>query len=239
MEKVQVIAHRGASRAERENTLEAFVTAHRMGSDAVELDVRRTADGAMAVHHDAALADGRLIVETEAADLPAHVPFLDQALDACAGMWVNIEIKNHPVDPDFDPTDSLTASVAAHLEERGDDARWLISSFNRPTVDAMRAFRPQVRTAWLTEGVRPEDWESVARDLARAGHFALHPWVRHLERGCIEMFHAHGLQVNSWTVDDPLRMAELISWGIDGLCTNVPDVALNVRENRDADGHRD
>jgi glycerophosphoryl diester phosphodiesterase len=238
MEKVQVIAHRGASRAERENTLEAFVRAHQMGADAVELDVRRTADGAMAIHHDAALADGRLIVEIDSSDLPAHVPFLDQALDACAGMWVNIEIKNHPVDPDYDPTDTLAASVAAHLEERGEDSRWLISAFNRPTVDAMRTFRPQVRTAWLTEGVRAEDWESVARDIAKAGHFALHPWVRHLEKGCIDVFHAHGLQVNSWTVDDPVRMAQLIEWGIDGICTNVPDVALTVRQDPDAAAHQ-
>ena len=43
--EIAVMAHRGASRAERENTLEAFATAGRMGADAVELDVRRTADG--------------------------------------------------------------------------------------------------------------------------------------------------------------------------------------------------
>ena len=39
---------------------------------------------------------------------------------------------------------------------------------------------------------------------------------------------AHGLQVNTWTCDDPDRMRELIEWGIDGICTNVPDVALAV-----------
>ena len=42
----------------------------------------------------------------------------------------------------------------------------------------------------------------------------------------------HGLQVNSWTVDDPATMADLVSWGIDGLCTNVPDVALAVLAGR-------
>ena len=59
----QIIAHRGASRAEAENTLAAFRTAGRMGADAVELDVRRSRDGAMAVHHDDHLADGRNIVD--------------------------------------------------------------------------------------------------------------------------------------------------------------------------------
>ena len=53
------------------------------------------------------LADGRAIVDVDAADLPAHVPDLDAALDACAGMWVNVEIKNDPHEPDFDPTDSI------------------------------------------------------------------------------------------------------------------------------------
>jgi glycerophosphoryl diester phosphodiesterase len=224
----QVIAHRGASKAERENTLAAFRRAGEMGSDAVELDVRRTADGKMAVHHDAALADGRLICEMNASELPEHIPLLPEALDACAGMWVNIEIKNHPIDADFDASDTLAATVATHLAERGEDHRWLISCFHRPTIDAMRTLRPEVRTAWLTEGVRDEDCERVAREMANMGHTALHPYTKHLNRNCVDVFHKAGLQVNSWTIDDPARMAEVIEWGIDGICTNVPDVALQV-----------
>lgn len=230
MTQIQVIAHRGASRAERENTLAAFRRAGTMGADAVELDVRRTSDGAMAVHHDAVLPDGRLICEITAVQLPDHVPLLPAALDACEGMWVNIEIKNHPIDADFDPSDSLAATIATHLAERGEDHRWLISAFNRPTVDAMRTLRPEVRTAWLTEGVRDEDLERVARDMAGFGHTALHPYTKFLNQRCIEVFHSHGLQVNSWTIDDPARMAEVIGWGIDGICTNVPDVAIQVRD---------
>lgn len=228
MGNVQVIAHRGASAVERENTLAAFERAHAMGADAVELDVRRTRDGAMAIHHDAVLADGRTICELDAADLRGVVPFLPEALDACTGMWVNIEIKNSPEDPDFDATDSLAVTVADHLRDRGDDERWLISSFNRPTVDAMRTLHPGVRTAWLTLGVRPERLDKVARELVLAGHCALHPWGELLTKECIETFHANGLAVNSWTIDDPVRMAELVEWGIDGICTNVPDVALAV-----------
>jgi glycerophosphoryl diester phosphodiesterase len=44
----------------------------------------------------------------------------------------------------------------------------------------------------------------------------------------IDACHAAGIAVNTWTCDDPARMAELIEWGIDGICTNVPDVALTV-----------
>ena len=56
------MAHRGASRAERENTLAAFTRAAEMGADAVELDVRRTAENLLVVHHDPHVADGRAIV---------------------------------------------------------------------------------------------------------------------------------------------------------------------------------
>ena len=224
----QIIAHRGASRAEKENTLSAFRRAADMQADAVELDVRRTRDGAMAVHHDDHLADGRNLVDLAAAELPAHVPQLAEALDACAGMWVNIEIKNWHEDVDFDENDSLAATVAGHLAQRGEDPRWVISSFNRRTVDAMRTLLPSVRTAWLTLGVRDEDATRTARDLARSGHIALHPWDRFLTEACVEQFHAEGMQVNVWTVDDAARIEELARWGVDGIVTNVPDIARTV-----------
>lgn len=229
MTQPHVIAHRGASKVETENTLVAFRRAAQMGADAVELDVRRTADGMMAIHHDAHLADGRLICELRATELPGHVPLLADALDACTGMWVNIEIKNWHEDPDYDPTDRLAAAVTDHLGARAEDHRWLISSFSRHTVDACRTLRPTVRTAWLTIGVPDDAIDRVARDLAGGGHTAYHPWVGALTRAAVEACHAHGLAVNTWTCDDPDRMAELIEWGIDGICTNVPDVALSAR----------
>ena len=219
-----VIAHRGASRAERENTLEAFRRAAAMGADAVELDVRRTADGVLVVHHDPRLDDRRVIVETGYRDLPAHVPTLAAALDACAGMWVNVEIKNDPEEPDFDRTDSIADDTIAHLVARGEDHRWVISSFRIETVDRCRALAPTIRTAWLCV----EAPEGVARTLVAKGHIALHPWVAMLTRSTVEACHAVGVQVNTWTCDDPAKMAELIEWGIDGICTNVPDVALAV-----------
>jgi glycerophosphoryl diester phosphodiesterase len=83
----RIFAHRGASAVERENTVAAFAAAVAMGADGVELDVRRTADGALAVHHDAHLADGRLLVEVAAGDLPSEVPSLVEALAACGDVW--------------------------------------------------------------------------------------------------------------------------------------------------------
>ncbi len=69
----------------------------------------------------------------------------------------------------------------------------------------------------------------IARTLMSKGHIALHPWVHMLSRDTIDECHAAGVQVNTWTCDDPDRMRELIEWGIDGICTNVPDIALAVR----------
>ena len=53
-----VIAHRGASAQFTENTLDAFLGAVDQGADGVELDVRRTSDDHLAIHHDDGLADG-------------------------------------------------------------------------------------------------------------------------------------------------------------------------------------
>jgi glycerophosphoryl diester phosphodiesterase len=222
---VQVLAHRGASRAERENTLRAFERAGLFGADGVELDVRRTADDVLVVHHNPSLDDGRVIYETSSVDLPAHIPTLSEALDACYGMWVNVEIKNDDTEPDFDPTEWVAEQTMALLARRGESERWLMSSFRIETMDRCRELAPDVRTAWLTSVV-PDD---VVEILVRKGHVALHPWVRLLTKDVIDRCHGAGIEVNTWTCDDPDRMRELIGWGIDGICTNVPDVALAVR----------
>ena len=56
-----VIAHRGASRLARENTIEAFHAAIRVGAAGIELDARRTEDGVLVVNHDAHV-DGRAVI---------------------------------------------------------------------------------------------------------------------------------------------------------------------------------
>lgn len=220
-----VIAHRGASAREQENTIAAFELAGALGADGVELDVRRCGDDRLVVHHDAHLADGRIIRHTPSAELPDHVPTLDAALDACAGLFVNIEIKNDPGEPDHDPSDWVAWQVAASLARRGGGPRWLISSFRLATVDQVRRMAPRVRTAWLTLGL---DADVIATTVAH-GHAIVHPWVAALPLDALRAAHAAGLAVNTWTCDDPDRISELIGWGVDGICTNVPDVALARR----------
>lgn len=220
-----VIAHRGASHAAPENTLDAFRRAVAMGADGIELDVRRSADDVLVVHHDGHLADGRPVREVRAAELPEHVPTLAAALDACAGAFVNVEIKNDRADPDFDPHDWVAHRTVLELLGRGADPRWLVSSFRLRTVDVVRQLAPRVRTAWL---VMEADAGVLERTAAR-GHVAVHPFVDTVDEKTIRAAHAHGLAVNTWTCDDADQMRRLIAWGIDGICTNVPDRALAVR----------
>jgi glycerophosphoryl diester phosphodiesterase len=221
----EVIAHRGASRVERANTVAAFERAVELGSDGIELDVRRTADGLLVVHHDAVLGDGRAIVETRQSELPFYLPTLAEALDACAGAWVNLEIKNDPGEPDFDPDDAVVHGVLAELERRGPGTGpWLVSSFRLETVDRCRALAPHVPTAWLVVEVGLD----TPTMLSERGHAAVHPWVDTVTEDVIACCHAAGLAVNTWTCNDPARARELAGWGIDGICTDVPGVLLDA-----------
>lgn len=224
MSRPVVIAHRGASAALPENTVEAFRGAAERGAEWVELDARRTADGALVVHHDAHLPDGRALIHEARADLPGHVPDLDAALDACAGMGVNIEIKNSPDDPDFDRDEAVATAVMALLVERGGRDEVLISSFNPATIGRCRELDGAVATAWL---VFEPPADAVER-VVDGGHGALHPFDWFVDADLVERCHAAGLRVNVWTVDDRDRMVELVALGVDGLCTNVPDLAREV-----------
>jgi len=222
------MAHRGASAVERENTTMAFRRAGEMGSHAVELDVRICKSGELVVHHNATLADAIAIRDLDRSQLPTYIPTLAQALDACAGMWVNIEIKNDENEPDFDPSDKVAELVVELLRQRDASQRWLISSFRRQTVDFTHRLWPQLPTAWLTNRVSDSDAQELAESLNASGHCALNPNVRTLSRHVVDVMHHNGLAVNAWTCDDPVRMGELIDWEIDGICTNTPDIALQV-----------
>ena len=224
-----VIAHRGASAQFAENTLDAFFGAVDQGADGVELDVRRTADGHLAISHDDTLPDGTVVVETAFADLPASVTDLAHALDACAPLAVvNIEIKNWPEDKDFDPSELVAGAVVDLLRDRGelDDGRALISSFHLATVDRVHELAPGLATAWLLGMV--DDPISLVERAAEHGHVAVHPHHAFVNEDLVRIAHDAGLAVNTWTCDDPDRMRQLIAWGVDGICTNVPDVALSV-----------
>ena len=115
-----VIAHRGASLAEPENTVAAFRRAGDRWAPTASSSTcaARPTTGSSCIT-TRVLADGRAIRRRPPASSPTTCPTLATALDACAGMFVNVEIKNDPTEPDFDPADWVAHQVAAELTRRG------------------------------------------------------------------------------------------------------------------------
>jgi glycerophosphoryl diester phosphodiesterase len=216
-----------------ENTVEAFAAAAALGADGVELDVHRTADGALVVHHDAAASGVGVLAERSLVDIRKarpDMPVLEEALDACDGLLVNIEVKNLPGDADYDPADGVAMAVVALLNERGQRDDVLVSSFNLESADRVRALDESIPTGFLTlVGMDPLDGVEVAH---AHGHVAVHPDVRSLARGAadatVARAHELGLAVNVWTVNGEDEMRRLAAAGVDALITDVPDVARRV-----------
>ena len=221
-----VMAHRGSSKAEPENTLAAFLRARQDGADLVELDVRLTVDGALAVVHDPLLGDGRVVAETDSFDLPDHIPLLDAALEACVGLVVNVEIKSSPREPGFDPTRRAADVLVEVLAARGGKDQVIVSSFDLEVIDRVRALAPEVETAYLVSFIA--NHAKLVDLLVARGHRGVHPWHLLVNRRLVARCHAAGLAVRPWTVDDPDRIVRLAALGVDAICTNVPAVAASL-----------
>ena len=216
----RIIAHRGASADHPENTVEAFVGAREQGADGVELDVRLSADDVLVLHHDAHLADGRMVRELDAEDLPPWVPTLAEALEVIDPMWTNIELKNLPTDPDYDAAFGLSVAVAGLIAAFDAHERVLVSSFDIDAVDRIRDTDPSVPLGWLVWG-QADPAQLIARAESRRLQ-AIHPHDLLVDAAFVRRAHDAGLGVNVWTVDDPDRVRELALIGVDAIITNRP-----------------
>jgi glycerophosphoryl diester phosphodiesterase len=226
-----VFAHRGCTDGHPENTLEAFLEAHRRGADGVEFDVRRSADGALVIHHDALVEGIGLINETAVADLPAQVPLFSATIEACGGMQMNVEIKNKPGDPGYDPTGSLSREVAAELVEHGRLDGVIVSSFDTPTIEAVRAAEPALQVGWLLE-VTANLPEATATALDRR-YQALHPFFVAVSSDFVSACHAGGLAVNVWTPNADAHIEAMLDAGVDALITDRLSAALALVARRE------
>ena len=223
-----ILGHRGSSHRARENTLEAFALARAEGADGVELDVRRTADGVLVVHHDAHVPGVGLLGQLPFTRVREEAPFLPtlaEALTECDGMLVNVEVKCLPWEPDADHESQVAKAAADLIRTMG--ATTVMSSFHFAAIDALRTYAPEIPTGFLVHG---QDL-AFTRDLVKLrGHEWLHP-----DRGSllatdtaavVRACHDQNLRINVWTVDDPDEMRRLAGAGVDGIITNVPDVAV-------------
>jgi glycerophosphoryl diester phosphodiesterase len=214
---VTILGHRGSPFDAPENTVDSYLAARAAGADGVELDVRRGPGPQLLLSHD---------------PLPHpvgdDVPTLGAALEACEGMIVNVEIKNLPHEPGWDPDETVAAEVASLVAPLGD--RIVVSAFTLATIDAVRAAASDVRTGWLT--LAGFDQLAAVGTAVEHGHSALHPHESAVTPELVDAAHAAGLHLNTWTVDDPGRMQQLASWGVDAIIPNLPALAVQTLRTR-------
>jgi glycerophosphoryl diester phosphodiesterase len=238
-EPITVLAHRGGVGPYRENTVEAFAGALALGADGVELDVRRSADGCLVVHHDAEIPGIGAIHDLGAEDLPAWVPSLDQALEACAGAIVNVEIKNSPLEPGYDPGETLATEVAAALATQVGSpgpapARIIVSAFWPVTLAAVVAADAAIATGLLVhpslDVLQSADWASGL------GCVALNPFHSQVTPELVERLHAMDLGVVVWTVNEPEDLRSMRAADVDVV---ISDRVADARRVLGRDGPGD
>lgn len=245
-----VVAHRGASAEEPENTLAAFDAAARAGADVVELDLRLTADRVPVVLHDADVSsttngsgpiDRLTLAEAKRLDASAgrgarqEIPTLAEVLElvgAHDGVGVDLEIKNLPGEPAFDsPREAILEATLGVLERSAFTAPVLVSSFNWITIERCRRRAPELPTGFLTiAAIDPRASLVYAR---QAGHqFVLpqSPALLAAGRPFIDEAHREGIRVGTWVVDEQADLETLIGWGVDAVASNWPELAVAVRD---------
>jgi glycerophosphoryl diester phosphodiesterase len=238
-----VIAHRGASSIAPENTLPAFMKALAEGADAIELDVKLTKDGTLVVHHDQTLdrtTNGSGFVyewtwkELRKLDAGGHdserysevrIPSLYNVFASLGDQILyNLELTEYRR-PMTDIAEKTTRLVReCHLEENV-----LFSSFNPLELFRLAKLVDRSRIALLMDTGSPGIFRMIARGVVP--HMSYHPSDELVDSNLIQSTHEIGKNVNVWTVNDPDRMKKLLSWGVDGIITDFPDLAVRARDN--------
>jgi glycerophosphoryl diester phosphodiesterase len=162
------------------------------------------------------------------------VPTLREALELLSGRaGVDIEIKNAPDEPSFDPDEAASEETVRLLGETGFDGPVLVSSFHWPTVERVRRRTSDVATGLLFTPLIPLDVALV--HAVDAGHAFVLPRFTQLAddeaaTDYVGRAHRAGVRVGTWTVDDPPEMGRLFAMGVDAVATNDPGAAVPVRD---------
>jgi glycerophosphoryl diester phosphodiesterase len=227
----QIFAHRGYHVAEPENTVSAFVAARTAGADGVELDVRRTCDGVLVVHHDAVIEGVGWIHELAYDDLPGTLTRLEGALRAAGPLVVNVEVKFAPEEVFSDPDlFSLGTTVAGVLAEAQWRDRVLVSSFHPGVLAAVHRAQPQIPLGWL---LTPTTDPGPLLRWAREQEFAsLHPHVSRVDAAVVDQALVAGLGLHVWTVNSESDLAAMFELDVTAVITDSLPMALALRATR-------
>jgi glycerophosphoryl diester phosphodiesterase len=212
---VTAIAHRGDPVGHRENTLPAFAAALAQGADMIELDLRRTRDGAIVVLHDQSLLR---LWERE-----ASVGDLD--LSELAGLGTaGVRIPTlrdvlEQVDADLMVDFTRREVVAGALHQvmtAGALERCLFVTGNVAALRLLRGLSGGARIGltW-TEGADPP-----LRLLDELGAEYWNPMYSLVTAEGVAAAHAAGWLVSTWTVDEPADMARMVASGVDAVVSN-------------------
>ena len=213
------MAHRGASGYCPDNSIAAFKYAAVLGADMVELDVRKTKDGLLVVHHDATLSyKGKKysIANLSIAAIRIANPdvcTLDEALECIAqtGMEVMIEFKISGVE----------AEVLDCVHRYGLQSRANYGSFTLSVIDKIKALEPSAKTVYIMNKADVlnkvvKNPEKYSADFISVSSAILTPTA-------IYRLHLGGKQVVAWTINTRSEIERFVAMGVDGITTNFPD----------------
>ena len=223
-----IVAHRGASGEAPENTLLAFERGLASGADALEFDVRLSADGIPVVIHDPTLdrttnASGavsqRSARELERLDAGSGqgIPSVEQVLESFPHAPAIIEVKET----------QAASPLAKMIRRHAAEDRVLVGSFLHEALGCFEGFGIS-RCASKRESARFWLWSRLRIARGRSGFKALSVPVRHrgihvANRALVQTAARIGIPVHAWTVDDPAEARRLRTIGIAGIITDWPD----------------
>jgi glycerophosphoryl diester phosphodiesterase len=212
---VVAIAHRGEPVGHRENTLPGFAAAVALGADMVEIDLRRTRDGAIVVLHDqtlerlwglaASVGDVDLADVATLGDGKVRIPTMAEVLQAVP----------LPLMVDFTRREVVAGALQAVLAA-GALERCLFVTGNVEALRQLRAASADARIGltWL-DGPEPP-----LALLLELGAEYWNPWFGLITAGGVDAVHQAGLRVSTWTVDTTEDVAGVLSVGVDAVVSN-------------------
>src|SRR5918994_1128480 len=218
MRRPSVIAHRGASGYEYENSRAAFRRAVMLDADGVELDVHSTRDGGIVVHHDHEIPGVGPIAQLSLAEarkvrIPngEYLPLLTEILDLVGNRDVWVEVKSLPAAHDQQLLDILDRGPAP--------ARYAVHSFDHRIVYRLGEARPPLRRGILLSAYLRDP----VAEMSAVGATTLWQEWQQVDQDLVNQVHEAGGAVIAWTVNELGDLDRMVRLGVDGLCGNYPD----------------
>lgn len=228
-------AHRGARAHARENTLEAFELALRLGATGLESDVWITADGVPVLDHDGVVWKGlrrRRIADLERSELPGHIPELAELFGSFGTDFeLSLDIKD-------DDAGRPTVEVASGFDPTMPDRLWMCSGRIDRLTD-LREVSPHVRLVCSTRLSKLRNGpERLAAQLQPLGIDAVNLHHSDWTGGLVTLFHRFKRLAFGWDAQHPRILDALLTMGIDGLYSDHVDRMVDAfdrdRRRRDA-----